>query len=534
MGNCFGCPVRSELLHLRAVVKRYESGSEYEKIEKEHRKQIAEMEDRLARSRRETQSMKVRFEEALNDYFSATEALNKAEFKIQMHDSIVSEKDAEISRLNFLVSDLECKIQKLTAQINRDYTNSSIPSSKDENHRKISNSRIKTGRRPGGQKGHSRNVLRRLDPTEPAVMIPVPEEIEFNPDYRRTGKLIRRQMIELDVRVKVTEYCTPEFRRISDGIKWHAPFPEGISRDVNYGPGVKASAFLLNNYCNVSIDKVSEFIKEISNGEINLSKGFINGLSSEFSAKTEEQRKQIFNNLQKSPCMYSDATVGRVNGINNAVIICATPNESLYYAKDGKGTAGLSGTPVEDYMFTLVHDHDKTYYNYGGAHQECLAHVLRYLQDSIENEPNLTWSSKMKSFLSELVHEYKLQDGLIDEALQLTYASRYDEILETAEREYEINPPSKYFRNGYNLYRRMKKYKDSHLFFLNHPEVGYTNNLSERNLRAYKRKQKQAVSFRSKESQICFCNSLSIIKTSQSRGENIYSAAKNIFALKRG
>ena len=49
MGNCFGCSVRSELVHLRAVVKRYESGSEYEKIQKEYRKQIAEMEDRLAR-----------------------------------------------------------------------------------------------------------------------------------------------------------------------------------------------------------------------------------------------------------------------------------------------------------------------------------------------------------------------------------------------------------------------------------------------------------------------------------------------------
>ena len=151
MGNCFGCSVRSELVHLRAVVKRYESGSEYEKIQKEYRKQIAEMEDRLARSQRETQSMKVRYEEALKDYFSATEDLNKAELKIEMHDSILSEKDAEISRLKFLVSELEGKVQKLTAQINRDYTNSSIPSSKDENHRKISNSRLKTKRRPGGQ-----------------------------------------------------------------------------------------------------------------------------------------------------------------------------------------------------------------------------------------------------------------------------------------------------------------------------------------------------------------------------------------------
>lgn len=534
MGNCFGCSVRSELVHLRAVVKRYESGSEYEKIQKEYRKQIAEMEDRLARSQRETQSMKVRYEEALKDYFSATEDLNKAELKIEMHDSILSEKDAEISRLKFLVSELEGKVQKLTGQINRDYTNSSIPSSKDENHRKISNSRLKTNRKPGGQIGHSQHSLKRHEPTEPPVMIPVPKEIETNPDYRRTGRIIRRQVIELDVQVKITEYCTPEFRRKSDGLKWHAPFPAGVSRDVNYGPGVKATAFLLNNYCNVSIDKVSEFMKQISCGTLNLSKGFISGLSEEFSDKTEEQRKYIYTVLQKAPCIYSDATVGRVNGENNAVIICATPNEALYCARDRKGITGLTGTPVEGFQSVIVHDHDKTYYNYGGAHQECLAHVLRYLQDSIENEPNLTWNSEMKEFLSSLIHKYKLQNGQIEEEQRVSYIAKYDKILAMAEDEYEKNPPSKYYRNGFNLFKRMKEYEDAHLLFLSHPEVGYTNNLSERNLRAYKRKQKQAVSFRSKASQMYFCDALSIIKTAQARGENIFSSAKNAFALSRG
>ena len=40
------------------------------------------------------------------------------------------------------------------AQINRDYENSSIPSSKAVRRKKITNNREKTGRRPGGQPGH--------------------------------------------------------------------------------------------------------------------------------------------------------------------------------------------------------------------------------------------------------------------------------------------------------------------------------------------------------------------------------------------
>lgn len=43
---------------------------------------------------------------------------------------------------------------KLHAQINRDYENSSIPSSKSIKRKKIANSREKTGRKPGGQPGH--------------------------------------------------------------------------------------------------------------------------------------------------------------------------------------------------------------------------------------------------------------------------------------------------------------------------------------------------------------------------------------------
>ena len=43
---------------------------------------------------------------------------------------------------------------KLRAQINRDYENSSIPSSKSIKRKKIANSREKTGRKPGGQPGH--------------------------------------------------------------------------------------------------------------------------------------------------------------------------------------------------------------------------------------------------------------------------------------------------------------------------------------------------------------------------------------------
>ena len=51
----------------------------------------------------------------------------------------------------------------------------------------------------------------------------------------------------------------------------------------------------------------------------------------------------------------------------------------------------MEGTAAQDYEGIIVQDHEATFYKYGTDHQECLAHVLRGLKDSILNEPDRTW-----------------------------------------------------------------------------------------------------------------------------------------------
>ena len=71
---------------------------------------------------------------------------------------------------------------------------------------------------------------------------------------------------------------------------------------------------------------------------------------------------------------------------------------------DHKGFDGLSKTPLKNYTGTIVHDHDVSYYSYGRHHQECLAHVLRYLVGAAENEPELTWHNQMHDLLQDMIH----------------------------------------------------------------------------------------------------------------------------------
>ena len=60
-----------------------------------------------------------------------------------------------------------------------------------------------------------------------------------------------------------------------------------------------------------------------------------------------------------------------------------------------------------------------SFYHYGADHQECLAHVLRYLQDAVENEPDLTWHKKMKEFLSGM--NYRVIDAEENAKLTMKY-----------------------------------------------------------------------------------------------------------------
>lgn len=277
------------------------------------------------------------------------------------------------------------------------------------------------------------------------------------------------------------------------------------------------------------MDKTQELIEGISKGKIILSKGLINSLCQEFSSATITERKRIYSRLLQAPVMYSDATNGRVNGKSTFVIVCANENGLLYFFRDHKGHAGLKGTPVTEYQQTLVHDHDKTYYNYGADHQECLAHVLRYLQDSIDNEPDYTWNLQIKEFLSSMIHSVKDRRASLTEEEILSFEKRYDEILRTGTVEYTKTPPNKYYRDGFNLHKRMKEYRNNHLLFLRHPEIEYTDNISECALRKYKRKQKQAVTFRSSRSVEYLCDAMSIIETNRLQGADIFQTARAAF-----
>lgn len=184
------------------------------------------------------------------------EARDKLKERTQQYYAVASELEEERG-----------KNKKLIAQVNKDFENSSIPSSKQKaGKKKIPNSREKTGKKLG-HKGHARKQHK------PDVTYEIPAPVEYidNPDYYETGEMIRKQKISIMLNAKIVEYTTKEYRNRKTGARVHAPFPEGYVNEVNYDGTVKALAFLLGNECGVSHGKIRRLLSELTDGEIEIS-----------------------------------------------------------------------------------------------------------------------------------------------------------------------------------------------------------------------------------------------------------------------
>lgn len=266
----------------------FESGERYTQQQAKYRKrlylqelQIKKLTAELAQAHSYIISIRNQWFEVFEDFQKATakreaasfkeeKALKKKLFKAEgARDSAldtVTKLRKELYEVQTELEDEKGKNLKLTAQINRDYENSSISSSKSIKNKKIHNSREKTDRKQGGQPGHKGHCRKKQIPTSGPILLPPPQAVLDDPDFKKTTKTIIKQHISIRVELDVTEYHADVYYNSKTGERIHAEFPAGIVNDVNYDGSIKAFLFLLNNDCGTSIDKSINFLSELTGG----------------------------------------------------------------------------------------------------------------------------------------------------------------------------------------------------------------------------------------------------------------------------
>ena len=216
--------------------------------------------------------MRAKWSAPIRKYWKISEQMMVKYCDLAICDSVNAINAALRQKKYALETELEDereKNRKLIAQIRRDYENSSKPSSLSPNHKKITNNRERTGKRPGGQPGHQGHRRAKQEATEVKYLEAAPEIVN-DPDFKKTDKVISKQLVNVKLVLEVTEFRAHIYRNSKTGETYHAPFPKGVVDDVNYGGSVKAFLYLLNNDCDTSIDKSRKFLSELTNGKLNM------------------------------------------------------------------------------------------------------------------------------------------------------------------------------------------------------------------------------------------------------------------------
>ena len=481
-----------------------------------------------------------------NERARTKSAQSNYERMAESHARLHGENAALKERVGELESELARKdalIERLNARLSRGPENSSLPPSSEPNRKRIPNSRVKTGRKPGGQPRHPGHC-RHMPEADAEVLLEPGSGCcpRCGCGMVATGNVREHSVTDVEVRTRTTAYVSSERACPICGTASWDPFPRGAENEANYGPGIKAALAYLVGACNVSGANARGFVKAVTGGRVDVSAGSVPNFMRQFSKMGEADLQAAFDAVATAGIIGSDATFTRSGGRQSYVYVFHGGDAAVFRASDVKGHAGVKGSPLEDAPdATVVSDHDTTYHSYGKRHAECNCHILRYLKGVAQNEPGQAWAEDMAALLKLANDTAKKAraSGLegVDPEVVAKFESCYKAILESALEGYMASGAAswKYPPEGVKLARRMLKHAKKHLLFLSDLSVPFENNGSERLLRQAKKKVKQSGGFRSTPNgEQPYCDFLTIVETAKMRGIEPYRAVHATFAGEGG
>lgn len=453
-------------------------------------------------------------------------ALREEVSSLKQENAFLTEKCVKLEQENTLLRNDNERMKRI---LNNDSSNSSIPPSKDENTKPANtyNGRKPTSRKPGAQKGHKGTGLSKAD---------VEEKIRRGVyEYRMeeigipSRPYITRYRLDLDVKTVATEIRI----HADDAGKYQVP-PE-LKGDVTYGREIRAVAAFLYSEGVVANDRICTFLNSLSGDSLDISEGSVYHFCKDFGSKCGEVCRTIENDLLNSPEICTDATTVSTDGKQTYIRNFSTETCVLYCSGGKKDLDTLGSFPIlSRYTGILTHDHETALYHFGTGHGECNVHLGRYLCKNTEETSN-RWSHDMEMFLKGLNHarnELKRHGGTAFHAEQLErFSIRYDELVAQGYEENKATRGRLAKKEEKALLNRLVKYKGNHLLFLSDFRVHYSNNMSEKDLRICKNREKMAGGFRKVSGREMYCRIMSFIETVKRRRLNIY---QSIMALMAG
>ena len=448
-----------------------------------------------------------------------------------------NERNEEKTKYENTIKEQEYEIARLKALLNMDGTNHGIPTSMTPIHKEkvIPNTREKSNKPKGGQIGHKKNKLEKFDEKE--VNETIPHEMQQCPcchshDIKETGEIKEKDELDYKIVVIKRRHKFIEYKCEECGKTFHEEIPNNLKEENQYGPEVQALELTLMNQANVTINKAQKITYGMTNGEIDLSEGYIAKLQKRASDKLQNFMKEMKTEIIKQNLLHWDDTVIMINTNRSCLRFYGTEKLALYTAHEHKDKDGLDEDGILNVLAkeTVVeHDHNQVNYNddYKFKNAECNRHLISDLKKVIDNL-NHKWAKDLIELLTKMDHKRnwlikKEKEEFTQEELK-KFEDKFEKIMIAANKENEKEQQKYYVDKEATLIVRILDYKNEYLLWLYDFDVPFTNNLSERGLRGAKSKMKAAGQFWNIESASWYATIRTYIETCNRNNVNVYNA----------
>ena len=443
-------------------------------------------------------------------------------------------QESELSpALRSMIGVLILIVKLLTNRIGLNSSNSSKPPSSDPDRKK--KSQKKSNNKAGGQKNHQGSTLKKIDDPDEIETIEIDRRsLPKGHSYQEAG-FETRQVFDIEISRLVTEYRAQVLVN-ENGKRFVAPFPKGVTKAVQYGGSLKAHAVYMSQYQLLPYNRVAEYFSEQLN--ISLSQGTVFNFNQyafkQLSVFSEIAKKA----LHTSNRLHVDETGININGKRHWLHCASNDLWTDFFPHKKRGCEAMDSRGIlPQFKGVLCHDHWKPYYRYKACfHALCNAHHLRELTRAEEQDEQV-WAGQMKELLEELNKVVIDANYSLSQQDEEKYLKQYRKLLQQA--EIECPAPEDERKKGQrgrvkrskarNLLERLINYESDVLRFMTVPDVPFTNNLGENDIRMTKVQQKISGCFRSMEGAEIFCRIRGYLSTCRKHGVSSSRAMSLIF-----
>ena len=306
-----------------------------------------------------------------------------------------------------------------------------------------------------------------------------------------------------------------------------ARFPHQMPGPLQYGHGIKAYVVHLLVAQMLSLKRAAQSVHTLI-GQAISEATLLNYIMQLHHALADWESRAI-ERLLTMPAMHVDETSLRVDRKNHWIHVYSGGDITLKRLHRKRGCEAIEAIGIiPRYEGIAVHDCWASYLSYDHCdHALCGAHLLRELTFIVDAH-DYAWAKRMKRLLLNACHEVAQRDDkrLSDDEYK-AIQKRYRTILTQGARELPPIPPRQNGQRGkvaksdaHNLCERMNKHESAVLLFAKHPDVAFTNNRAERDLRMSKVKQKVSGCFRTRKYAEAYCRISSYLQSMAYQGYN--------------